>query len=98
MGAVYVQGHSRWLDNPFGQDFAGPGAVDRLGGGAVHPVTGFANDWNPVMPQQSGGYQILPTEKGVWFVTDGLGFCREYHRGIRFAPLTPQVVPERACV
>ncbi len=85
--AVYVQGHSRWLDNPYGQDYKGPGAVDRLGGGAVHPVTGSALEWNPVMPQQSGGYQILPTQAGVWFATDGVRFGGEYHRGIRFAPL-----------
>jgi hypothetical protein len=50
-----VQGHSRWLDNPDGQDSAGRGAVDRLGGGAVDPVTGQALSWNPVMPQKSGG-------------------------------------------
>jgi hypothetical protein len=85
--AVYVQGHSRWLDNPFGRDYAGPGAVERLGGGAVDPVTGMALSWNPVMPQQSGGYQILPVEDGVWFVTDGTRFGGRYHRGIRFAPL-----------
>ena len=85
--AVYVQGHSRWLDNPLGQDFKGQGAVDRLGGGAVDPVTGFALPWNPVMPQQSGGYQITPTARGVWFVTDGSRFGGDYHRGIRFAAL-----------
>lgn len=85
--AVYVQGHSRWLDNPFGQDSKGPEAVDRLGGGAVDPLTGLALAWNPVMPQQSGGYQIMPTAAGVWFATDGARFGGEYHRGIRFAPL-----------
>jgi hypothetical protein len=85
--AVYVQGHSRWLDNPKGQDYAGPGAVDRLGGGAVDPATGKALSWSPVMPQQAGGFQILPTASGVWFATDGSRFHGEYHRGIRFAPL-----------
>ena len=49
----------------------------------------MALDWNPAMPQQSGGYQILPTAAGVWFVTDGTRFGGEYHRGIRFAPLSP---------
>lgn len=87
--AVYVQGHSRWLDNPYGQDFPGAGAKDRLGGGAVDPATGMALDWNPVMPQQSGGFQILPTQAGVWFATDGVHFGGEYHPGIRFAPLVP---------
>lgn len=85
--AVYVQGHSRWLDNPYGQDSKGPGAVDRLGGGAVDPSTGMALSWNPVMPQQSGGFQILDTAAGVWFATDGARFGGAYHRGIRFAPL-----------
>jgi beta-propeller uncharacterized protein DUF5122 len=100
--AIYVQGHSRWLDNPYGQDYANDGAVARLGGGAVDPngggyarsgdvaaKPGKALAWNPVMPQQSGGFQILPTQAGVWFATDGARFGGEYHRGIRFAPLVP---------
>ena len=98
--AVYTQGHSRWLENPYGRDFKADGGKDRLGGGAISPDPGgyarvgdldakpsAALDWNPVMPQQSGGYQILPTAAGVWFVTDGVRFGGEYHRGIRFAPL-----------
>ncbi len=85
--AVYVQGHSRWLNNPFGRDFAGPGAVERMGGGAVDPTTGLALSWNPKMPQQSGGFQIVPTATGVWFATDGIYFGGKYHRGLRFAPL-----------
>ena len=85
--AVYVQGHSRWLNNPFGQDSAGPGALVRAGGGAIDPTTGLALSWNPKMPQQSGGYQIVPTATGVWFANDGTFFGGKYRRGIRFAPL-----------
>ncbi len=98
--AIYVQGHNRWLENPYGQDFANDGALRRAGGGAVDPngggyarpddvaaVPGKTLDWNPVMPQMSGGFQVLPTASGVWFVTDGVYFGGEYHRGIRFAPL-----------
>ena len=98
--AVYTQGHSRWLDDPYGKDSKIHPAVDRLGGGAVSPNPGgyadprdlnakpnTALNWNPNMPQQSGGFQILPTAAGVWFVTDGTRFGGEYHRGIRFAPL-----------
>jgi hypothetical protein len=85
--AVYVQGHSRWLDNPYGVENAGPGAVERRGGGAIDPVTGKALPWDPGMPQRKGGYQIFANQQGVWFATDGRWFGGEHHRGIRLAPV-----------
>jgi hypothetical protein len=85
--AVYVQGHSRWLDNPYGRDSAGPGAVERSGGGAIGPVTGMALAWDPVMPQQKGGYQMFANGQGVWFATDGRSFGGKYKRGLRLAPV-----------
>jgi hypothetical protein len=39
------------------------------------------------MPQQMGGYQILPVDGGVLFVTDGKRFNQRYRYGIRFVPL-----------
>ena len=85
--AVYVQGHSRWLDNPYGNDFAGPGAVVRWGGGAIDPVTGMANDWDPIMKHATGGYEFLSTEAGLWTISEGKRFAGKYHRGIVFTPL-----------
>ncbi len=85
--AVYVQGHSRWLDNPYGRDNASIGAVPRLGGGAIDPITGKALSWAPLMPQSEGGYQMFANEQGVWFATDGQRFAGNYRRGIRLAPL-----------
>jgi hypothetical protein len=85
--AVYVQGHSRWLDNPYGRDSAGPGAVERFGGGAIGPVTGMALAWDPVMPQRKGGYQMFANGQGVWFATDGRSFGGKYQRGLRLAPV-----------
>ncbi|MGH3478695.1 MAG: PKD domain-containing protein, partial [Nocardioidaceae bacterium] len=85
--AVYVQGHSRWLDNPYGVDSAGPGAVDRLGGGAIDSKTGQALPWNPVMPSRIGGYAFLATRDGLWIGRDGKRIGGEYHRGIAFLPL-----------
>lgn len=98
--AVYVQGHNRWLDNPYGKDSAGPGAVERLGGGAVDPQTGAALPWNPSMPAASGGYQMLATEQGLWLVTDGTWMRGEYHRGIRYVPIAtePEPNPEPAAL
>ncbi len=88
--AVYVQGHNRWLDNPFGRDSAGPGAVVRRGGGAVDPVTGMALPWDPNMAAAQGGNHILPTSDGVWFATDGIKWNGQHRLGIRFAPLPPR--------
>ena len=85
--AVYVQGHSRWLDNPKGRDSAGPGAVVRPGGGSINPVTGLANDWDPKQYNATGGYNYLATDAGLWIARDGKYFDGEYHLGIVFCPL-----------
>ncbi len=85
--AVYVQGHNRWLDNPYGRNSLGPGAVDRKGIGAIDPETGMAMDWNPVKPAAQGGQDFLATSTGLWVVSDSLRFGGKYHRGIAFAPL-----------
>lgn len=85
--AVYVQGHFRWLDNPYGMDSEGPGAVDRKGVGAVDSTTGRALAWAPQAPAAQGGQDILATDAGVWFASDSSRFNYRYHRGIAFAPL-----------
>jgi hypothetical protein len=85
--AVYVQGHFRWLNNPFGRDSAGPGAVNRRGIGAIDPVTGLALSWNPPSPARQGGQDFLVTEIGLWPVSDALTFNAVYHRGVAFFPL-----------
>lgn len=85
--AVYVQGHSRWLDNFGGFEFATPTAVDRLGGGAIDPDTGLANDWNPGMMNREGGMGFFATDAGLWILRDGLRVHGEYHRGLAFMPM-----------
>ncbi len=86
--AVYVQGHNRWLDNPQGDGKTkGPGAVDRLGIGAIDPVTGKALAWNPGKPARQGGQDFLATKDGLWVPSDSKRFNGEYHRGIAFVPL-----------
>jgi len=85
--AVYVQGHQRWLNNPQGNDSAGPGAVSRRGIGAIHPTTGLALPWNPPKPAAQGGQDFLATTTGLWVPSDSQKFNSEYHRGIAFVPL-----------
>jgi hypothetical protein len=85
--AVYVQGHQRWLDNPFGTDNAGPGAVSRPGIGAIDPVTGKALAWNPTKTRGVGGKEFLATGAGLWVGSDGNFFNHEFRAGIAFCPL-----------
>jgi hypothetical protein len=86
--AVYVQGHFKWLDNPYGYaGNNGGGAVQRLGIGAINPVSGKALPWNPPKPAQIGGKAFLATSSGLWVGSDSLKFNNENHRGIAFVPL-----------
>jgi hypothetical protein len=85
--AVYVQGHQRWLDNPFGRDNAGPGAVERPGIGAIDPVTGKALSWNPTKSRGVGGKDFRATSAGLWVASDGNRFAGEFRASIAFCPL-----------
>jgi hypothetical protein len=85
--AVYVGGHQRWLDNPFGRNSAGPGAVSREGIGAIDPVTGKALAWNPGKTRGVGTKFIYATPDGVWFGSDGRRFAGAVHDSIAFTPL-----------
>ncbi len=85
--AVYVGGHQRWLDNPDGNDSAGPGAVERPGIGALDPVTGKALAWNPTKSRDKGTIVLFATSRGLWVGSDGPLFGGEDHAGIGFAPL-----------
>jgi hypothetical protein len=85
--AVYAQGHQRWMDNPFGRDSAGPGAVERPGIAALDPVTGKALSWNPTKTRGVGGKDFLATSTGLWVGSDGNRFANEFRAGIAFVPL-----------
>lgn len=91
--AVFAAGHIRWLDNPLGQDSKGPGAVDRLGMGAVDPTTGKALSWNPTKSTEGGlgAYDLYFTGRGLWVAhferylgTGPNG--RELHEGLGLLP------------
>ena len=86
--AVYVQGHQRWLDNPYGRNDAGAGAVDREGIGAIDPATGKALGWNPGKTREVGGKDLFATEDGLWVGSDGNNFAGEYRSCIAFVPLS----------
>jgi hypothetical protein len=68
--AVYVGGHNRWLDNPFGRDSCGTGCASRPGIGAIDPTTGRALSWNPTRTRGVGAKELLLTPAGLWVGDD----------------------------
>jgi hypothetical protein len=87
--AVYVGGHQRWLNNPYGQDAAGPNAVARPGVAALSPTTGMPLSWNPGRLRGHGAEVIYATASGVWVGsdTDYVGNYTYKHRSSRSFPL-----------
>jgi hypothetical protein len=67
---VYVGGHQRWLDNPFGSNSCGTGCVPRPGIGAIDPTTGKALSWNPMRTRGVGAKELTLTAAGLWVGSD----------------------------
>jgi hypothetical protein len=84
--AVYVGGHQRWMDNPEGQESAGPGAVDRVGLASIDPLTGRATDWNPTRSRGVGVRAFALTTDGLLVGSDTDMLAREYHGRIGMFP------------
>ncbi len=85
--AVYVQGHQRWLDNPYGVDNKGDGGLDRPGIGAIDPSTGKALAWNPTKTRGVGGKDLYATAAGLWVGSDSRLFNNRYRDSIAFCAL-----------
>lgn len=87
--AVYLGGHQRWFDNPYGTDGSGPGpgAVSRPGIGAVNPNTGKALEWNPTRSRGVGVRSFLVTQNGLLVGSDTDQLGREYHGRLGMFPL-----------
>jgi hypothetical protein len=87
--AVYVGGHQRWMDNPFGRDSAGPGAVERPGIAAIHPVTGLSKDipWNPTRSRGVGVEALTAVPEGLFVGSDTEELGTEYHARLGMFPL-----------
>ena len=87
---VYLGGHQRYFDNPYGTDATGPGpgAVSRPGIGAVSPSTGQALSWNPTRDRGVGVrcFVVVPHGLLVGSDTDELG--HEYHGRVGMFPLS----------
>ncbi len=89
--AVYTGGHQRWMNNPQGNDFAGPGAVPRPGLAGLDVKNGVPLAWNPGRnPRGAGAYSLYASSTGLWVGsdTDWVGDSYNYRRQkIAFFPL-----------
>ena len=66
--AVYLGGHQRYFDNPYGTDAKGPGpgAVARVGHRRGQPATGRALSWNPTRPAASASGSSWWSRTACW--------------------------------
>ncbi len=87
---VYVGGHERWANNPFGSDSCGAGCVGRQGIGDISATTGLATSWNPGRGRGHGAEDMLITPAGLWVASDTFFNANDcggvYHPGICFLP------------
>jgi hypothetical protein len=87
--AIYVGGHNRWMNNPFGANTPHPGAVPRAGLQALDPPTGRPLAWNPGrVPLGVAVFAFLATDKGLYLGsdTDYIGAHKYKRQKIAFFP------------
>lgn len=84
--AVYVGGHQRWMDNPYGHETAGPGATDCAGLAAIDPITGRSNGWSPQRTRGVGVRALVLTGHGLFVGSDTDELSGEYHGRLGLFP------------
>ena len=81
------------MNNYYGSDFAGPGAVDRPGIAALDPTNGMPFSWNPAKDRGTGVFACPATNDGLWMGSDTDHIAGETHRKIAFFPLAGGKTP-----
>jgi hypothetical protein len=84
--AVYVGGHQRWMNNRFGREAPGPGAVPREGLAAIDPQTGMATRWNPSHSRGVGVRALVVSDHGLLVGSDTDDMGHEYHGRLGLLP------------
>ena len=86
--AVYVGGHFRWSNNPYGTDSLGPGGVETTGISSLDPANGLPLSWNPGRDRGRAVWQLVATPDGLYVASDTDRIANYRYRGrIAFFPL-----------
>ena len=98
--AIYTGGHFRWLNNAFGRNSAGPGAVERRGLAALDPLNGLPLlNWRADRNPRGVGVFSLEAEPEGLYIGDDTDFLNGFeHLKFKFLPITANAIrrPEPA--
>lgn len=88
--AVYTGGHFRWLNNAYGADFAGPGAIERRGLAALDPLNGLPLvDWRSDRNPRGIGVFALEVQPEGLYIGDDTDFLNgAFHPKLKFLAIT----------
>ena len=81
------------MNNWYGADRAGQGAVDRPGIAALDPSNGLPFSWNPTKDRGVGVFALFSTNAGLWMGSDTDVTAGETHRKLVFFPLAGGKTP-----
>jgi hypothetical protein len=84
---IYIGGPQRWLNNSYGRNTPGAGAVRRDGLAALDPANGLPMNWNPGRTRGYGVYGFALTAQGLWVGSDTTTLGGEQHARLGLFPI-----------
>jgi hypothetical protein len=98
---VFVGGHNRWMNDPYGVDNARAGAVPRPGMAALDVDTGRPFAWNPGhVPLGVSSFTFFGTTDGIWMGYDQnyIGNYKYRRQKVAFFPYAGGYTPASTAI